>query len=268
MTFKTKQGTHNATVALAVVMAVAHQHTNGVQCFMPSKSSFYQRGLQRHSLNTRPRVLHYRVGRDNQTEHQTTSSRTKDVIIEIQNHNTTRDDDIEENQNPSNFVCEQKLNYVGAGTLGDIMSYPSQDDDNDDTIDPRGNGSLVGTLSTTPIDEDDQVVLNLKKKNGMEDKHPTKSGLVTSTGGTLTSEYGQKVPNLSPLDRIALTANGNLQRIFSSFYDAPVHVHVEQCIKRASHATAGRGGRSMNEGLGEDAVWDRVVHLSVFDQVS
>ena len=52
------------------------------------------------------------------------------------------------------------------------------------------------------------------------------SGLVTKTGGTLCSQFKSKIPNLSPLDRIALTANGNLQRIFSSYYDAPVHVFV------------------------------------------
>ena len=30
----------------------------------------------------------------------------------------------------------------------------------------------------------------------------------------------------SPLQRVALTANGNLQRLVSSFYDAPVSVRV------------------------------------------
>jgi hypothetical protein len=44
-------------------------------------------------------------------------------------------------------------------------------------------------------------------------------------------------------------ANGNLQRLFSSYYDAPVHVVVDTC-----HAT------SLNN------TWNRIVHLTVFEQ--
>ena len=60
------------------------------------------------------------------------------------------------------------------------------------------------------------------------------SGLVTCAGGTLQSQFGHKISNLSPIDRIALTANGNMQRIVSSFYDAPVHVYVERCKQRGA----------------------------------
>jgi len=79
-----------------------------------------------------------------------------------------------------------------------------------------------------------------------------KSGLVTSAGGTLQSQFGHKIPDLSPIERIILTANGNLQWIVSSFYDAPVHVDVERCKQR---------------GTTSDVVWDRKVHMSVFNQV-
>lgn len=34
---------------------------------------------------------------------------------------------------------------------------------------------------------------------------------------------------LSPMERVVLTANGNLQRIMSAHYDAPVYVHVIKC---------------------------------------
>jgi hypothetical protein len=73
----------------------------------------------------------------------------------------------------------------------------------------------------------------------------SKAGLVTLDGGTLASRFGIK----SRLDRMALTANGNLQRLFSSYYDAPVQVVVDKC-EQETHE-----------------LWDRVVHLTVFDQV-
>uniref|UniRef100_A0A7S1C1D9 Uncharacterized protein n=1 Tax=Corethron hystrix TaxID=216773 RepID=A0A7S1C1D9_9STRA len=63
------------------------------------------------------------------------------------------------------------------------------------------------------------------------------------------------VAALSPLDRIALTANGNLQRIVSSFYDAPVSVVVVRNEERASAAS-----RRV-----PSAVWDRSVALVVHD---
>jgi hypothetical protein len=72
------------------------------------------------------------------------------------------------------------------------------------------------------------------------------AGLVTRDGGTLASRFGID----SRFDRMALTANGNLQRLFSSYYDAPVHVVVDSCEQRTQE------------------MWHRTVHLTVFDQVS
>eukprot|EP00551_Chaetoceros_affinis_P004022 CAMPEP_0203677710 /NCGR_PEP_ID=MMETSP0090-20130426/29224_1 /ASSEMBLY_ACC=CAM_ASM_001088 /TAXON_ID=426623 /ORGANISM="Chaetoceros affinis, Strain CCMP159" /LENGTH=216 /DNA_ID=CAMNT_0050544679 /DNA_START=54 /DNA_END=701 /DNA_ORIENTATION=- len=93
----------------------------------------------------------------------------------------------------------EQNDFVGAGTFGDIMSDPADEKDRDSFPD-----------SSVEV----------------------KSGLVTSAGGTLQSQFGNKISSLSPLDRIALTANGNLQRIFSSYYDAPVHVHVDKCVQK------------------------------------
>ena len=70
--------------------------------------------------------------------------------------------------------------------------------------------------------------------------------LVTSEGGSLATRFGV----VSRLDRMALTANGNLQRLFSSYYDAPVHVVVDKCQQKTPE------------------MWERQVHLKVFDQVS
>mmetsp|Transcript_5119 Transcript_5119/g.7564 ORF Transcript_5119/g.7564 Transcript_5119/m.7564 type:complete len:360 (-) Transcript_5119:47-1126(-) len=165
-------------------------------------------------------------------------------------------------------ICEKKLDYIGAGTLGDIMSEPSQDQLASNRTATVGdsvqnlasdNESAVSLLST---EEDLKIRCGLdsdrikKIQNGENKCTSTSSGLVTSTGGTLNYQFGKKVPNLSPLDRIALTSNGNLQRIFSSFYDAPVHVHVDKCVRRKP--------ASLEDDA--DAIWDRIVHLNIFDQ--
>eukprot|EP00977_Amphora_coffeiformis_P004088 scaffold823_cov219-Amphora_coffeaeformis.AAC.6 len=71
-------------------------------------------------------------------------------------------------------------------------------------------------------------------------------GLVTESEG-LSAHYGID----HPLDRMALTANGNLQRLVSSYYDAPVSVVVDYCHER--DAT-------------DVATWDRRVSLQVFGQ--
>ena len=133
----------------------------------------------------------------------------------------------------SDAICERKVDYVGAGTLGDIMSEHEEVE------------MVEEAISSKYIEH-----------NKVHPDNISNPGLVTSTGGTLQRQFGSKIPKLTPLDRIALTANGNLQRIVSSFYDAPVHVHIDRCQRRIELEND-RG-----------AVWDRTVHLSVFGQVS
>jgi len=188
------------------------------------------------------------------------------------------------------LVCEKKLVYDGAGALGDIMSCPTEENDAekggdrlqildptdasktsstgsifmaDDTkssslinyVKPMQNGmstTSVGSSTKSVCDESSQDISLFLKQVLKPNQKLIKSGLVTSAGGTLQSQFGHRIPNLSPLDRIALTANGNMQRIVSSFYDAPVHVYVERCKQRDTTS---------------DAVWDRTVHLSVLNQM-
>ncbi len=71
-----------------------------------------------------------------------------------------------------------------------------------------------------------------------------RDGLVTSSTYSLAQMYGIH----HPLDRMAVTANGNLQRLFSSYYDAPVTVVVDHCTP-----------------IGE-STWDRRVQLQVYGQ--
>lgn len=87
-----------------------------------------------------------------------------------------------------------------------------------------------------------------------------KSGLVTDLGGTLQRSFGPKTQGyLTPLERIALTANGNLQRIFSSYYDAPVHILVKCCEKQQQE--------QQQDASGAAAIWHRQVLLTVHSQI-
>lgn len=130
-------------------------------------------------------------------------------------------------------IDEDEFDTVGAGTLGDIMTGTQ-------------NNANTNSSQTAIID-----------------------GLVTKEGGELNAKFGCR---FSPMERIALTANGNLQRIFSSYYDAPIHVHVDSCTRRYKQHPSditenmSLGNYSFNiEANG--AVWDRVVHLHVYEQV-
>jgi uncharacterized membrane protein len=81
-----------------------------------------------------------------------------------------------------------------------------------------------------------------------------RDGLVTKESKSLSQTYG--ITN--PLDRMAVTANGNLQRLFSSYYDAPVLVQVEHCTPQL---------RSIQQQLDSfPASWSRRVLLQIFNQ--
>mmetsp|Transcript_27925 Transcript_27925/g.51489 ORF Transcript_27925/g.51489 Transcript_27925/m.51489 type:complete len:300 (+) Transcript_27925:164-1063(+) len=141
-------------------------------------------------------------------------------------------------------IANEETDVVGAGTFGDIMAGSGSKDD-----------ITKQRSSTTVID-----------------------GLVTKEGGELNARFGC---NFTPMERIALTANGNLQRIFSSYYDAPVHVHVDSCSRRENspmngedipqigfnHSSIGFDPTiKMQHVINGGATWDRVVHIQVHDQ--
>ena len=81
-------------------------------------------------------------------------------------------------------------------------------------------------------------------------------GLVTSETYSLEETYG--IAN--PLDRMAVTANGNLQRLFSSFYDAPVVIEMVYCTRQKPSNT----GPRQTSNTYASAVWDRRVLLKIF----
>ena len=63
---------------------------------------------------------------------------------------------------------------------------------------------------------------------------------------------------------MALTANGNLQRLVSSYYDAPVSVVVDSCVMRAATTNRATGTATSLLPSTTPKTWDRTVHLTVF----
>lgn len=133
-------------------------------------------------------------------------------------------------------IEEKRIDYAGAGTLGDIMS--SDEGILSATAGTRSTG--VSESDTTMPNADGVVVSTSTYASA---SYGSDEGLVTTAGGTLQARFGNKIPNMSPLERIALTSNGNLQRIFSSYYDAPVHVHVDRFeMRNDDDASSTRNG--------------------------
>jgi len=88
------------------------------------------------------------------------------------------------------------------------------------------------------------------------------SGLVTVPRLPLAETFGF----FNPLDRMVLTANGNLQRLVSSYYDSAVSVYVDSCTPRLSASTQSALSSTQSQSSDVVVVWDRVVHLMVFNQ--
>lgn len=159
----------------------------------------------------------------------------------------------------NNRLKKKTRNYsksVEPGTLGDIMSWVTEE--NDDNDQEGGMATATGELQATTT--------TTKKSTGL---------VTTATpSGTLANQFGIH----HPLDRMALTANGNLQRLVSSYYDSPVYVLVDRCEKvqsdEAMASYAQQSDKVVMEAFpvpianGHPAkTWDRVVHLTVYNQV-
>jgi hypothetical protein len=193
---------------------------------------------------------------------------------------------------------DDALDVAGGGTLGDIMSFPEHNPNEMSQYlqDNTYQNNATEALDANP-DAGDKIHLRESEATGatlnvhLDSNTSRSSGLVTSVGGTLQSQFGRKMRgHLSPLERIALTANGNLQRIFSSYYDAPVHVHVEFCEKRTSQSNSANAAspQATSNGMAEcvgnfdriltsrrdstkevlSNTWDRRVVLIVHSKVS
>jgi len=122
-----------------------------------------------------------------------------------------------------NGAASNPKTYFAEGTLGDIMSRK------------EGNETIFSKEKVSPL---------------------TRDGLVTTytTSDSLSSRYGIE----NPLDRMVLTANGNLQRLVSSYYDSPVEVVIDEAGTCFSHSTDDLSQHSIT--------CDRLVHLTVHNQ--
>jgi hypothetical protein len=147
---------------------------------------------------------------------------------------------------------------VAKTTLGDIMSM----------------GLITGTgspPSSSAVNGDGGIGIGGLSRAAEED--------------TLAKRYGIR----HPLDRMALTANGNLQRLICSYYDAPVSVTLDRQYRERERDRDVRGEQDGNsqtidtpteaplngdrarsarnaDPSSQSHVWHRVVHLSVFDR--
>ena len=165
------------------------------------------------------------------------------------------------------------------------MLHYSKSDDQDDAppsipayaiIDEQSNSSYerssmfdnLGDIMATPMEGIHIPSVGPELNNQSKHKSITKynqcdgrshhSGLVTSTSsdGKMLNEQFHVDPPFSALDRIILTANGNLQRIISSYYDAPVEVKVISCKER-THLPYDDAPKMI------PGIWDRKVELEV-----
>ena len=147
-------------------------------------------------------------------------------------------------------TMRNSIDAVGAefvsGTIGDIMS--------------RTRRSGPGPTNETIVGGNDTAISaaiaasDVQKQERQQDRQQQflpRNGLVTSEKFGLAKAFGI----VHPLDRMAATANGNLQRLFSSYYDSPVLVVVDYC--RPSTQSSASSTSSSTK------VWDRRVHLMV-----
>ena len=109
----------------------------------------------------------------------------------------------------------------------------------DNTNDLSSSSSYDVVIAATPNNNDTTTTYNGTLGDIMSSSPVL---LITDHGESLAQKYGITFA----MDRILVTANGNLQRILSSWYDAPVHVVVDHCTLDSSTGT-----------------WDRLVHLQV-----
>jgi len=165
-----------------------------------------------------------------------------------------------------------EIDFVGAGTLGDIMAGGGAPQTTTSTPHPSSSRAGRRRIDSSVYDDDDG-------KRTPVAVVPILDGLVTGeAGGGLDARFGCA---FSPMERIALTANGNLQRILSSYYDAPVCVRVDRCSRRKGETRRRRrkSGGGAEDGVpppttdaddddheddnDDDATWDRVVRIQV-----
>ena len=152
-------------------------------------------------------------------------------------------------------------NDAAGATLGDIMAGPL-------VPMPREDGARSRRSPPPP---------------SAESPAGSTDGLVTRDGG----DIAQRFPGCGfrPMERVALTANGNLQRVLSSYYDCHVTVSVDSCVRRrrgVAEREVGEASPAAREALGRfdprhaaggggadgghGVTWDRIASIRVSDR--
>jgi len=190
-----------------------------------------------------------------------------DLVVRIIEEGSKSEKDGEDNDDDGTLSTRSRKERirdktsVPGSTLGDIMS--------------SGLSTTPAATTTTPTPQDRSSSSSSSSKASDDD-----GGDAT----TLAARYGI----VNALDRMALTANGNLQRLVSSYYDAPVEVVVDRCTRRSSSSSSSSSGcgsavmdsnadDGVSAGTGSPLsppiipaadvqVWDRAVRLRVYNQ--
>jgi chorismate-pyruvate lyase len=133
-----------------------------------------------------------------------------------------------------------------------VENYTVGDQQQQSTLQP-----FTSAWRTNSIDNNDNVPGSSTTSLG----DIMSTGLMTPlTTKTVAQQYG--ITN--PLDRMLLTANGNLQRLVSSYYDAPVAVVVDAQQQQQQYSSDSNTDISQGStNTTSVAVWNRVVRLMV-----
>jgi len=197
-------------------------------------------------------------------------------------------EDLEDEEDETESCYELKA------SLGDIMSYSSynstfttssinKEEMVDNTKSERRNDNLMNQVknmtSFDGVNFNNTILIQKKSKSKISRHKPPQMMMTTTTTETtntktttdpsistkirkqtLHSRFAHKMNGyITPMERIALTANGNLQRLLSSYYDTDVHVILEYCTLRKKQ-------KENDQELPHHQIWDRCVHITVHNQ--
>ena len=179
----------------------------------------------------------------------------------------------------SGFKNKKQSDFFSNTTTTTSLFYTNDKNNDDGTTDVlvTKNNETLATTTDDPSSSIQQSVgagtfgdIMSQPNNGQADLL-FRDGLVTSETYSLEDIYGIS----NPLDRMAVTANGNLQRLFSSYYDAPVVVEMVHCMRKEQHQQDDDDEDDVNVNVNSNnndgtasihAVWDRRVLLKIFNQ--
>ena len=164
------------------------------------------------------------------------------------------------------FEVEDPLIFRGGG-----IATATTNSTNNTTKDDDINGAVETASAFDPASSTEVAAETGGSLGDIMNNAESAAALLSSTSGLVMNEnlsLNDRFPNcnFTPMERIALTANGNLQRIFASYYDTPVTVEVISCVLRRRRRRRRRRQQQQPQEEDETMVWDRVVHVQVYNR--